>query len=115
MVPTSQTEGRLPAGPTPPGVSSVRRTSFFATVLSDLFAVIGLLAIALAIYALYVTFANTDPYRNWDDLAVTFLVISFFVLLCFGWSVILRAVSHALNALKYITQAATEEGLTPPK
>jgi uncharacterized membrane protein YccC len=114
MLPRSQTEGRLPAGPTPPS-PSLRRTSFFATVLSDLFAVIGFLAIALAIYALYGAFANTDPYRNWDDLAVTFLVISFFILMCFGWSVILRAISHALNALKHFTQAAAEEDLTPPR
>ena len=84
----------------------VIRVSGGASLLSSLFALLGFLGLAFALYGLYNTFADWRPHDSLAELGVISLFVSFLLLVCFSSSLAMRAVSEAILLLRDIEENA---------
>ena len=109
---TSSTPEHTPA-PSPVETSydlpRILRVSGNASLLSWLFTLLGVLGLALGLYGLYNTFSDWRPYDSLAELAVISLMVSFLLLVCFGSSVLMRAVSEAILILRDIEENARRD------
>jgi hypothetical protein len=85
-------------------VSRLIRVSTSAAVLSWLFAILGLVGLAWALYSLYTMVTGWGPYDTAAESLPSFLVIAFLLLQCFFFSIISRAVSESMFILRDIEE-----------
>lgn len=87
-------------------LSKIIRISGHASLLSWLFATVGVLGLGLAAYGLFNTIAHWQPYDSVTEVARFSLFISFLLLICFGSSVTMRALAEGLLLLRDIEENA---------
>jgi hypothetical protein len=89
-------------------LSKVIRISAHASLLSWLFAGVGVIGLAFAAYGLFTTIAHWEPYDQVTEVILFSLIISFLLLVCFGSSVMMRAIAEGLLLLRDVEESARE-------
>ena len=80
------------------------RVSANATLISWLFAIVGVLGSAWGIFALYTTYIPWGPRDSIAEMAPGVLIVAFFVLQCFFFSVLMRAVAESVFVIRDIEE-----------
>ena len=77
-----------------------------ATVVSALFLTVGILGLAWALYTLYRAVTPWGSYSGdtLQALAPVILIAAFFVLLCFAFSTLMRAIAEAIFVITDIEE-----------
>jgi len=85
-------------------LSRLIRVSSAASLIAWFFALVGAIGLALAIYWAYLAVEAFDPSSRLVGFATGFVVVVFMLLLCFGSSIMMRAVSEGLMVLRDIEE-----------
>ena len=74
------------------------RISTTASLISGLFLVLGIIGLAWVLYTLYRAVTPWGPYTGDTIQAITpaILIAAFFILQCFGFSTLMRAIAEAI-------------------
>ena len=82
------------------------RISTTASIVSGLFLLLGVLGLAWALYTLYRAITPWGMYTGDTIQAITpaILIAAFFILQCFGFSTVMRAIAEAIFVIRDIEE-----------
>ena len=80
------------------------RVSASASLVSWLFAIVGLLGLAWGIYTFYKAYVPWGPRDSIAEMAPAVLIVAFLVLQCFFFSTLMRAVSESVFVIRDIEE-----------